>query len=333
MNTEQALAWIQDTGKPATLQLDELRDIPAACDWLEQVRSQLRSALDEYGAIFLRGLPVASVEDVAQLRNVLIPERTPYREKATPRSDLGHDVFSSTDLPPSQSISMHNENSYTLTFPGLLMFACLVAPAEGGATPVADCRKVLAALPPALVERMRAHGWSLTRTYSENISTDWRTAFAADSPAEVEAYCEANLISCRWDGDDGLRTRQVRPGVIHHPRTSEAVWFNHLAFWNAWALDPEIRETLVDEFGWDNLPFNTAIADGAPLTEDELHCIDDAYAAATVRQRWQPGDVMLVDNILSTHGRDPFRGARKIVVAMGQPVDLLDCSPTVQPAA
>lgn len=42
---------------------------------------------------------------------------------------------------------MHNENSYTLTFPGLLMFACLVAPAEGGATPVADCRRVLAELP------------------------------------------------------------------------------------------------------------------------------------------------------------------------------------------
>ncbi|MFD3587653.1 TauD/TfdA family dioxygenase [Streptomyces sp. NPDC058683] len=325
--------WETAPGRPALTRVTGVHDMDAAVEWLQDNSPQLRAALAEHGAIFLRGLPVAGSEDVARVRDVLLPEPTPYREKATPRSDFGHGVFSSTDLPPHQSIRMHNENSYTLTFPGKLLFACLTAPAEGGATPVVDCRKVLANLPAALVDRVRATGWTLTRNYSEYVSLDWRTAFATDDPEKVEEYCAENLVSWEWREDVRLRTRQLRPGTITHPETGEEVWFNHLAFWNEWSLDPMIREALTDEFGPDGLPFNTGVGDGAPLTRDDVETLNAVYEAATVRERWQRGDVMLVDNILAAHGRDPFGGDRKIAVAMGSPVDVLDCRPSVPPAA
>ncbi|MEV8480099.1 TauD/TfdA family dioxygenase [Streptomyces sp. NPDC051173] len=328
-----SLTWTVETGKPATLNVPAFADIADACEWLGLNGPQVTAALHEYGAVYLRGLPVDSVETFGLVRDILIPQRTPYREKATPRSSFGNDIYSSTDLPPSQPIRMHNENSYTLTFPGLLMFACLVAPEEGGATPVADCRRILRSLPSELVERMRTTGWLLTRNYSEHISLDWRTVFAADSKEQVQEYCAENLISCAWDDMDHLRTTQIRPGIITHPATGQEVWFNHLAFWNSWALDPEIREALVDEFGPDGLPFETGFGDGKRLTRDELEAISTAYTEATVRETWQPGDVMLVDNVLTAHGRDSFRGDRRIVVAMGDPVDLLACRPTVAPAA
>jgi alpha-ketoglutarate-dependent taurine dioxygenase len=327
------LTWALSAGAPATAEVPVLDGIEAATQWLAAAAPTLRAALHEHGTIFLRGLPITGIEEFGRVRDALMPARTPYREKATPRSDFGNGVFSSTDLPAAQRIRMHNENSYTLTFPGLLMFACLVAPPEGGATPVADCRRVLAELPPALVAKMRATGWLLNRSYSEHISTDWRTAFAAETTADVEAYCAENLITCRWQPDGHLRTSQLRPGIISHPVTGEQVWFNHLAFWNEWSLDDELRETLIDEFGHADLPFNTALGDGSLLTREELQTLSAAYDAATVRQRWQPGDLMLVDNILCSHGRDPFRGDRKIVVAMGEPVDVLGCAPTIAPAA
>jgi alpha-ketoglutarate-dependent taurine dioxygenase len=333
VNQLSTLDWAVRPGAPATTEVPGLTDLDSAVEWLGEQGPQLRAALAEHGAIYLRGLPIADVESFGRVRDALMPRRTPYREKATPRSDFGNGVFSSTDLPAAQSIRMHNENSYTLTFPGLLMFACLVAPPDGGATPVADCRRVLRELPPAMVAKMRATGWLLNRSYSEHISTDWPTAFAAETESDVERYCAQNLISCQWQPDGHLRTSQLRPGIISHPRTGEQVWFNHLAFWNEWALDEELRDTLIDEFGHQDLPFNTAMGDGSPLTQDELRTLCAAYDAATVRQRWQPGDLLLVDNILCSHGRDPFRGDRKIVVAMGEPVDVLDCSPTVAPAA
>ena len=327
------LTWRLARGKPATTHLDGVQDIDEACRQLTALHPHLVNALHEHGALYLRGLPVRSVDDFARVRDVLIPSSTPYREKATPRSDYGDGVFSSTDLPPSQPIALHNENSYTLRFPGLLLFGCLVAPEDGGATPVADCRKVLNSLPPHLVDRMRSVGWQLKRSYSDLISTDWRTAFSAENEKDVERYCDDNLIAYQWQPDGYLRTSQLRPGVIRHPSTGAEVWFNHLAFWNEWSLDEELRETLLDEFGPEGLPFNSAFGDGEPLSKEDLRTIRAAYEAATVRNRWQQGDLLLVDNILAAHGRDPFRGERKIVVAMGNPVAIEDCRPSTLPAA
>ncbi|MEZ0109005.1 alpha-ketoglutarate-dependent taurine dioxygenase [Catenulispora sp. EB89] len=319
-------------GRPATLQVPGITDIGGAGEWVRAALPGIRAALLEHGALYLRGLPIRSLQDFAAMRDELIPERTPYREKATPRTAFGHDVYSSTDLPPSQAIRMHNENSYTLTFPGLLLFGCLTAPAEGGATPVADCRRVLPAVPSPLAERMRKSGWRLNRSFSEYVSTSWQTAFATDDPADVAEYCDRNLIAHGWRDDGTLRTSQVRPGIIRHPVSGEQVWFNHQLFWNEWALDEEVREALVDEFGRDGLPFSTEFGDGSPLTREDLMEIQGAYDAATVRQPWNPGDLLLVDNILTAHGRDPFHGDRRIVVAMGEPVELTACRPTVPPA-
>ncbi|MGW8396293.1 TauD/TfdA family dioxygenase [Streptomyces lydicus] len=328
-----SLTWEVLPGRPARTRVPEFADAAAARGWLAAARPALTRALHTHGAVLLRGLPLAKTGDVAEVRDVLIPEPTPYREKATPRSDFGRGVYSSTDLPAAQRIHLHNENSYTLTFPGLLLFACLVAPEEGGATPVADCRKVLGALPPHLVAKMRATGWLLRRSYSDLVSTDWRSAFGSDDPGEVARYCADNLIAHDWQEEGQLRTGQVRPGIISHPATGEEVWFNHLVFWNEWSLDEELRETLVDEFGPDGLPFHTAFGDGTALTREDLAAIQAAYDAATVREPWRPGDLLLVDNILTAHGRDPFRGDRTIAVAMGAPVELSDCRPTVAPAA
>jgi alpha-ketoglutarate-dependent taurine dioxygenase len=331
--TGDALDWYAEPGAPATVRAPRLADAAAARDWLARNRAELRAGLHRYGAVYLRGLPVHSVEDFALVRDELIPRATPYREKATPRSDFGGGVLSSTDLPAGQAIRPHNENSYTLTFPGLLLFGCLSAPEEGGATPVADCREVLRTLPAELVERMRASGWVLTRNYSEELSVAWQSAFGTELPEEAERYCAENHISCAWGEDGLLRTSQVRPGIIRHPHTGEEVWFNHLAFWSQFSLDDEIREVLLDELGPDGLPFNTGLGDGIPLTAADLESINTAYENATVRRAWQPGDLLLVDNILTAHARDPFRGERRIVVAMGEPVSVYDCAPTVAPSA
>jgi len=92
-----------EPGHPAFLEIP-MEKLDDACAWLEAHRGGLRAGLDEYGAIYLRGLPVRSAEDFARVRDAVITERAQYRENATPRSHFGADVYSSTDLPPAQSI-------------------------------------------------------------------------------------------------------------------------------------------------------------------------------------------------------------------------------------
>jgi alpha-ketoglutarate-dependent taurine dioxygenase len=228
---------------------------------------------------------------------------------------------------------MHHELSYTLEFPGLMLFACLTVPAEGGATGVADSPTVLDALPTELVERFEREGWLLTRSYNDEIGASVAEAFGTDDRGAVENYCRANAIEFEWQPDGGLRTRQRRSAVVRHPATGERCWFNQIAFLSEWTMEPEVREYLVDVYGADGLPFNTRFGNGDPIGEDVIELVNDVYDANTAREPWQAGDLMLVDNVRTAHSREPFAGPREVLVAMTDAVRLADCSPTVEVTA
>lgn len=324
---------IREAGKPVVVQTPAGADLETAVAWLNAHRGDIQAELHRSGAVLLRGLPVSDAASFAAARDALIQQRAGYKEKATPRTDFGEGVFSSTDLPAVQPIRLHNENSYTLDFPGVLLFGCVIAPEEGGATTVGDMREALRLLPPELVERFARAGWLLVRNYSELAGLPWYKTFATEDKAVAEAYCEENTVGYEWvEEDDSMITRQRRSAIVTHPTTGEKTWFNHFAFWNSRTLDPDIREVLVETYGEDGLPFNTYLGDGSRLTDAEVDAINDVYDRVTVRETWQQGDLMLVDNILCAHGREAYKGDRKILVAMGEPVALADCAPATQPS-
>ncbi|MGW8365125.1 TauD/TfdA family dioxygenase [Streptomyces wedmorensis] len=331
--TEDGITVVREPGKPALVQVPRHETMAKATAWLTARRADIQAELHRSGAVMLRGLPVTDAASFAEARDALIATRAGYKEKATPRTDFGEGVFSSTDLPAIQPIRLHNENSYTLDFPGVLLFGCVTAPETGGATTVGDMRRALALLPEELVARFTEAGWLLVRNYSDLAGMPWRKAFSSEEPAGAEEYCDEHAIGYEWLDEDTLRTRQLRSAVITHPVTGERVWFNHFAFWNARSLDEDVREVLTETFGADGLPFDTRLGDGTALTDAEVDAVNDAYQAVTVRETWQDGDLMLVDNILCAHGREAYTGARKILVAMGEPVPLADCAPTVAPSA
>jgi alpha-ketoglutarate-dependent taurine dioxygenase len=229
---------------------------------------------------------------------------------------------------------MHHELSYTLQVPRLMFFACILAAAEGGETPVADSTAVLRALPTELVERFERLGWLLVRNYNDEVGGSVADAFGTDDRQAVERYCRANAITCEWQPDGSLRTRQRRSAVVSHPSTGQRCWFNQIAFLNKWTVDDqEVRDYLIDTFGEDGLPFNTFFGNGDPIGADIVQRIDEVYEASTTRERWQSGDLMLVDNIRTAHARESFKGPREVVVAMADTVDLTNGSPTTEGTA
>ena len=242
-------------------------------------------------------------------------------------------VYSSTKWPPNQPMCMHHELSYRLEFPGLMLFACLTAPTSGGATAVADAPTVLDALPAELVQRFEREGWMLTRSYNDEIGASFAEAFGTDDRNAVESYCRANAIDFEWQPDGALRTRQRRSAVVRHPVTGQRCWFNQVAFLNEWTIAAEVREYLIDVYGEEGLPFNTRFGGGDPIGEDVIQLLNEVYEANTAREPWQAGDLLMVDNIRSAHSREAYEGAREVLVAMAEPVQLSDCSPTVEVAA
>ena len=244
------------------------------------------------------------------------------KEAFAPRHLHSDGIYSSTKWPANQPMCMHNELSYLLEPPGLMLFACLVAPADGGATGVADSTDVHEALPAELVARFEREGWLLTRTYNDEIGASFEEAFGTEDRAAVESYCRAHAIEVEWQPDGGLRTRQHRRAVVRHPVSGRACWFNQIAFLNEWTLAPEVREYLVDVYGADGLPFNTRFGNGDPIGEEVVQLLNEVYEAHTAREPWQAGDLMLVDNVRSAHSREAFTGAREVLVGMADPVPL-----------
>ncbi|MEX3107523.1 MULTISPECIES: TauD/TfdA family dioxygenase [unclassified Streptomyces] len=294
-----------------------------SADWLSEHLDDLLDLRTEHGSVLLRGLPFTTAAEFALLRDRIIGKPADYVEKATPRSAYGRGVFTATDVPARRRIRLHNENSYALSYPGLLVFACLTAPAVGGETFLGDVRAMAGMLPEDLVARFREQGWKLVRNYWGHFGLTWQEAFGTEDRAEVERYARTQQLTTEWHGDR-LTTTQARSALIRHPRTGDTSWFNHVAFWSEWSLEESVREFLRGECG-DDLPFRTFYGDGEPVGRREIELINAAYEQVRMAERWQRGDIMLVDNIRVAHGREPFQGDREVLVAMGDPVERKDC--------
>ncbi|MFC5994749.1 TauD/TfdA family dioxygenase [Pseudonocardia hispaniensis] len=299
--------------------------------WAAEHRDALRAVVLEHGAVLVRGLGLHDVAEIdAVFRRLAGTDLMTEREAFAARTTYADGLYSSSRWPPKQPMCMHHELSYALEFPGLMLFACRTAATDGGATGVADSPTVLDALPAELVERFEREGWLLARNYNDEIGATFAEAFGTEDRGAVEAYCRANAIEFDWRPDGGLRTRQRRSAVVRHPVTGRRCWFNQIAFLNEWTLDPEVREFLVEVYGSDGLPFNTCFGNGDPIGEDIVALLNETYDARTAREPWQPGDLMLVDNIRTAHSREPYSGSREVLVAMADAVHLADCAPTVE---
>lgn len=310
-------------GKPPLLRVD------AACDaarWAAERRDALRAVVTERGALMVRGLGLgdaAGCEAVFRELGELMAEKEAFAERRV----YAPGVYSESKWPRTQLMCAHPELSYADESPGLLMFACLTAAMRGGATPLADAAAVLDALPARLVERFERVGWLLIRNYNEDIGATIADAFGVDERGAVERYCRSHAIEFEWRTDGTLRTRQRRPAVVRHPLTGRRCWFNQAAFLSQWTLAPDVREYLVDTYGEDGLPFTTRFGDGDPIGAEAVERINAAYEANAVREPWQAGDLLLVDNIRTAHGREAFEGARDVVVGMADPVRVSDGPP------
>jgi alpha-ketoglutarate-dependent taurine dioxygenase len=318
-STVEALAPLLE-GRPPVLRAYANRD---AEGWVADNLETLRSAVLAHGSLLVRGLDVADAAQAGRLARLVAGPLITERESFAPRTAYAPAVYTSSAWPANQPMCMHHELSYAQELPGTMVFACLRAPDSGGETAVADAAAVLADLPPDVVSRFERDGWLLIRNYGETIGVPWQQAFGTEDPAEVEAYCRANDTEFEWT-EAGLRTRQVRAAVAHHPVTGQRLWFNQIAFLNELTMDPDVREYLAMVLGPDGLPFTTRFGDGEPIPVEVVDVINEVYQRHTAATPWRRGDLLLVDNLRTAHSRQPYEGDREIVVAMGNPVRRTD---------
>ncbi|MEM9385010.1 MAG: amino acid adenylation domain-containing protein [Pseudomonadota bacterium] len=285
--------------------------------WVRAERSAVEDALTRHGAVLLRGGPFHEETAFEALGRALLTEL--YGEYGDlPRSQVSRRVYGSTPYPADRAIRFHSESSHLTTWPTRILFGCVVPSQTRGETPLADGRVVLDALPAEVRARFVARGLRYSRTFTAGLDVRWQDFFRAESRDEVEAACAHTGTECQWDADGTLHIADVRPAVSDHPDHGGPVWFNQVALHHPHYLDAGVKEALLAKYGVERLPRNVTYGDGSPISEADLAAMDQAYERARVEFPWQRGDVLLLDNERVAHGRNPFTGERRIIVAMGR---------------
>jgi alpha-ketoglutarate-dependent taurine dioxygenase len=288
--------------------------------WISANAAVVRSHLDTCGAVLFRGF----AEGAAALRHVV--EATggasslDYQEAATPRTRLGDGVYTSTDYPAHQRIELHNEGCYSWSWPRVVGFACVLPATTGGETPLADCRGVLRRLPVKLTERLARHGVRYIRNFTARAGTQPGTVVPSE-PAELSEFASSRRLCAQWLAPDHVRTTAWRPALIRHPGTGEWCWFNQATSFHLSTIGAQLAGELLGELGPDHIPKTTKLGDGSDFSDEDLAAIRSAFTAETTTFDWRAGDVLVVDNLLIAHGREPYAGKREVHVAMSQPGD------------
>ncbi len=234
-----------------------------------------------------------------------------------PKKEGGQKTYQSTPYPKDKMILFHNESSHLDRWPTKQWFFCEQPSPRGGATPIVDCREVLRRLPPRLVDELQCRGLLYVRTFLSRLDVGWRQFFKTDSREEVEQKLRRARAEWEWLKNDGLQTRTRCDAIVRHPVTGERVFFNQVQLHHPSCLDPDLREDLLMIVGEDRMPRNVLYGDGSRIADTDMAAIGQAYEACAVRFPWQQGDVLMLDNMLAAHARDPYDGPRRIVVAMG----------------
>lgn len=288
-----------------------------AVSWAASNRSYIEEELLKHGAILFRGFKLDS-ERFEQFVRAISPCLLDYQERAAPRKEVRKNVYTSTEYPADQHIPLHHEMSYSHNWPMKLWFFCAKAAEQGGATPIADDRVVVNKIDPKIKEMFLRKKVMYVRNYGDGLDLPWQDVFQTSDRAIVEKYCRQANTEVEWKDGNRLRTRQVRQVVVTHPKTGATVWFNHAHLFHLSNLADAVRESLLAEFSEEYLPRNAYYGDGSQIESSVLEEIRETYRQAAVVFDWREGDVLMLDNILASHGRHPYAGARKILVSMAE---------------
>ena len=284
--------------------------------WIADHRIELLRRASEHGAILFRGFPVANAEDFDHFVAAFGLPNFPYEKSLsnavrvvrTPR------VFTANEAPPSVSIFLHHEMAQTPIYPSRLFFFCEQAAEAGGATPL--CRS------DRLWEQLEAHASDFARDcerkglrYSNvmppeadldsGMGRTWQGTLGVLDRSGAEARLRDLNYSWEWLDDGSLRATTPTLPAVHALPDGRKTFFNQL---------------IAASQGWKDLRNDPSRAitfgDGTPLDPADASLAAELAEALTFDLPWQAGDVALVDNLVTMHGRRTFNGTRKVLASL-----------------
>jgi hypothetical protein len=240
----------------------------------------------------------------------------------SPRKPVLERVTTSTELEKEHTIPQHHEMAYDAFPPMHVLFYCEKAPPEMGETPCADAREFIKSLSPQIVDNFARKGVTYIRNYTPGMPIKGlEETFEATGREAIQAASAKVHIEVEWVSDTHARAIQRRGGVARHPRTGDRVFFNDASLWHSSNIarmvdvyGEEARKTYDAAAPIDKW-VNSMYGDGSEIDSNDVVEILELYKEKLVPVPYEDGDILIIDNFLASHGRNPFTSDRRRVLA------------------
>lgn len=347
MSVDDQMSIIRSTDISSIFSGASSSGIEVLCRWIDSNSARLAGDLLKQGAVLFRGFKVREPEDFEQVIKAVAKfgyDGSPVESCAmeyiagqAPRHKVSGQVYTSTSAPAFLRIPLHSEMSYLREYPRRILFFCRQPARIGGETPIADTRRIYEGLPARVRQRFQEKGviyvrhlasrtqwyeW-LSRKLPFMKARTWQGAFFTENWNQVDEFCRLQFTEHAWQDDGSLLVKNHLPAVRKHPATGEKVWFNqahvmilfsqaHAQVAGCWLIPLLSLYHRIIGGAFTSITYG----DGSAISDEDLETVLNAIDQNTFAFRWQHGDVLVLDNLLMAHGRNPFRGRRQVLVGM-----------------
>jgi alpha-ketoglutarate-dependent taurine dioxygenase len=319
--------------------------IQALKNYISDNYSQINNKLKEHGAVLFRGFEINQPIDFEEIAFGLDSNLQNEYLGTSPRNPKTTYVFSASELPSHYPVMQHCEMSFLPNPPKKLMFFCEQEADFGGETPLCDFRKISKEMDPSIRKEFEEKGIKLIRNYSSPYKKknskfqlkSWTDIFKTTDKNIVEQKCKENNTRAKWTKNDHLILINQNNAFRVDSENNQKIWFNHLLSFHPYSSVIEYKKIAQKQkdfrsfkyyallkimVGYNNLiqnptkrPLHAQFGDGTEIPKKYIEHIQDLVWKNLFFLDWQKGDIILIDNYTTSHGRMPFKGNRKIHIA------------------
>jgi hypothetical protein len=291
-------------------------DVTSVLHWIVKNKVKIEDELKIHGAILFRDMGVNDDQSFdCFIRAFDWPSFT-YEESLSNavRRNRTELVFTANEAPPDVSIFLHHEMAQTPIYPSKLFFYCELASQSGGYTPICRSDVLLEHLKreiPNFVHACEDKGVRYSQTMPSDNDLEsgqgrsWGSTLSANSPDEAETKLRKLNYEWQWRGDGSLSVITPRLPAIRILDDGRKVFFNQLiAAFRGWQDARNVGEKSI------------CYGDNSPISNEDMEVVIRLSDLLTFDVPWQNGDIVLVDNFMTMHGRRPFEGQRRVLASL-----------------